>query len=254
MLDTIHYSDLFELCETLDDDSVDMILCDLPYGVTACEWDVRIPMEPMWEQFKRVIKSRGAIVLTATEPFASMLRMSNLGMYKYDWVWDKITGKGHLVAKIRPLQQHEYILVFGKGAINYNPIMRRRLKSERATEGRRTQIMGGETTNYSVIRFDYYPKTLLTISNRQSIHPTQKPVKLFEYLIKTYTQPGEVVFDPCVGSGTTALAAIKSGRHYICGDSSEEYVEIARQRIMDSDPYQATKIDNTYTQLSLFEA
>ncbi len=267
-LDTIHHSDLFDLCDTLDDASMDMILCDLPYGVTACEWDVRIPIEPMWEAFQRIIKPRGAIVLTATEPFASMLRMSWLKGYKYDWVWDKKTATGGALAVHRPMRAHEMILIFGSSYGDYFPQMETLTKYEidkmrkhdflcnAPSVGGASNISKGYTHGKrkhprSVIRINGI--TPVSQEKQNSRHPTQKPVALFEYLIKTYTQPGELVFDPCVGSGTTAIAARNTGRHYIVGDMMEEYVDIARTRIQNTDPYQATVIDDKHTQLSLFE-
>jgi site-specific DNA-methyltransferase (adenine-specific) len=254
---TIQHIEFFELCEQMPDESVDMILCDLPYGTTACSWDSIIPMEPMWQAFKRIIKPRGAIVLTATEPFASRLRMSNLDMYKYDWVWDKVTARGLQIAKYRPMQQHEQVLCFAINSPSYYPIMVKRVKPVKG------KIYGMSNTfqiknNDGVIRTynEKYPKSILKFqgANIGYLHPTQKPVSLFEYLIKTYTQAGELVFDPCVGSGTTAVAARNTGRDYICGDFTREYVDMARERVRNSDPFKASIDKKTgVKQLSLFE-
>jgi site-specific DNA-methyltransferase (adenine-specific) len=188
----------------------------------------------MWERFKRVIKPRGAIVLTASQPFTSALVMSNVAMFRYEWVWDKALPGNFLLAQSQPMKIHENTLVFGIETPNYYPEMR---KGIRRTKG------GGISNLWSMsltstINDSYYPRSIIEFPNTDRInisHPTQKPVALFRYLIRTYTQPDDVVLDPCVGSGTTALAAREEQRHWICGDSSAEYVEVARKR-MDA-PY-----------------
>jgi len=237
---SVHHSDIFDLCAQLPDASVDMILCDLPYGVTACEWDVRIPVEPMWQAFKRVIKPRGAIVLTATNPFAAELIMSNLEWFKYEWVWDKKHAGNFLTVHIKPLMVTEYALVFSSQSVSYYPQLRRGRMRTKGGGGlcRVNGLFPQKTVNNL-----YHPTNILVFSNaaKSGLHPTQKPVALFEYLIRTYTQPGEVVFDPCVGSGTTAIAARKCGRQFIVGDMLEEYVEITRERL--AEPYTIDMFD-----------
>jgi site-specific DNA-methyltransferase (adenine-specific) len=225
--------DCLEIMPNFPDKSVDMILCDLPYGTTACKWDTIIPFEPLWEQYKRIIKDNGAIVLTASQPFTSALVMSNIKDFKYCWTWDKTTAKGHLVAKIRPMQQTEDILVFGKNKINYYPQMvdRPKNKIETTSERKRTEIMGGESKNYTKKYTQWYPKTLLTFKTERGLHPTQKPVALFEYLIKTYTNEGDLVLDNCAGSGTLGIAAINTKRNYILIEKDEHYCEVAKKRI-----------------------
>ncbi len=244
-LNSINHTDLFTLCDGLPDASVDMILCDLPYGTTACAWDTVIPFEPMWERFKRVIKPRGAIVLTASQPFTSALVMSNPGMFRHEWIWDKKRATGGANAAIAPMKAHESVLVFSKQAAQYNPqmgnweniaLMRKKpafvAKSQTHSHG--DYYAAGRDEKVARGR---YPDSLLRIpalgswDSERTGHPTQKPVALFRYLIRTYTQPGELVLDPCVGSGTTALAAREEGRTYICGDSSAEYVEVAQKRL-----------------------
>ena len=226
--------DCLKVMQNIPDNKIDMILCDLPYGTTACKWDTIIPFEPLWEQYKRVIKKGGAIVLFGNEPFASALRMSNIKEYKYDWVWNKITARGHLVAKIRPMQQSESISVFGKGKINYYPIMEERDKPITGTEGKRTDIMGGISTGYTKVYTHKYPKTLLTFKPVYGgLHPTQKPVELLEYLIKTYTRDGEIVLDNCMGSGSTGVAAINCNRKFIGIELDENYFNIAKNRIIE---------------------
>jgi site-specific DNA-methyltransferase (adenine-specific) len=233
---TIHEADLFDLCAQLDAGSVDMILADLPYGTTACSWDTVIPFEPMWAAFKRIIKPRGAIVLTASQPFTSALVMSWPQGFRYEWIWRKSRGTTFALADVMPLRTHESVLVFGKQTPHYEPIM---LMGERyKTRKNGAGTMGGSRINADDRTLEWrnerFPNSVIDVmSLRQQdvLHPTQKPVALFEYLIRTYTQPGELVFDPTAGSGTTAVAARQTGRDYIVGDSSPEYVAIMRERL-----------------------
>jgi len=226
--------------QNIADNSIDCIICDLPYGTTACKWDSVIPFDAMWEQLNRIIKPNGAIVLFGSEPFSSALRMSNIKNYKYDWVWNKVTARGHLIAKIRPMQQNEAISVFGKGRIMYNPIMTKKNPKnirKNISESKRTDIMGGETTNYKREGSDTnYPKTIITLNALHTTkckHPTQKPVALMEYLIKTYTNEGETVLDFTMGSGTTGVACVNLNRDFIGIEMDEEYFNIAKKRIKD---------------------
>jgi len=232
--------DCLEVMKDIEDESIDMILCDPPYGATACRWDSIIPLEPMWEQLNRVIKPNGAIVLFGSEPFSSALRMSNIKNYKYDWVWDKHIPAGMGYAKYRPMQQTECISVFTKNGDKtiYNKQMVKRDKPIKA---------GGNnisTNVYSGFKdigkkeykktYDYKnPVTLIKFNKiRQgSIHPTQKPVALFEYLIKTYTNEGDTVLDNCMGSGTTGVACKNLSRDFVGIELDEHYFEIAKARI-----------------------
>jgi len=232
----IYCGDCLEVMKDIPDKSIDMILCDLPYGTTACKWDTIIPFEPLWKQYKRIIKDNRAIVLTASQPFTSALVMSNPKMFKYCWIWDKTTAKGHLVAKIRPMQQTEDICVFGYGKINYFPQMINRIKSVKSFEAKRTEIMGGESNGYKKEYTKWYPKTLLIFKTERSLHPTQKPVALFEYFIKTYTNEGDLVLDNCVGSGTTLVACKELNRKGIGIEISKEYCDIAVQRLKNTTP------------------
>lgn len=233
----LYKGDCLELMKDIPDKSIDMILCDLPYGTTACKWDVVIPFETLWEQYNRIIKDNGAIVLFGSEPFSSQLRMSNLKNYKYDWVWDKVVGKGHLVAKIRPLQRTENIMIFGKGKVNYYPIMQDRPieKCCIGKEGKRTEIVGGTKKEQEYKMYNtYYPTNLLSFNNhnpRKKVHPTQKPVELLEYLIKTYTNENELVLDNCMGSGSTGVACKHTNRKFIGIELDDNYFEIAKKRI-----------------------
>jgi len=221
----------------IPDGSVDMILCDLPYGTTACKWDTIIPFEPLWEQYNRVIKKNGAVVLFGSEPFSSVLRMSNIKNYKYDWIWKKSRKTGHLNAKKRPMLNSENISAFYKKQPTYNPqgvvecdIIKKN------TKGRKSANVFGDTLKDSHHQeLTNYPARIIEFNNEHNVgsHPTQKPVALFEYLIKTYTNEGETVLDNCAGSFTTAIAALNTNRKYICMEKEQEYFEIGEKRIKD---------------------
>ena len=236
-INKIHHGDCLELMQDIPDGSVDMILCDLPYGTTACKWDSIIPFEPLWEQYERIIKDNGAIVLTGSQPFTSNLIMSNTKLFKYALVWDKKKPSSALHAKIQPLRVHEDILVFGKKKTTYNPQMRKgKPRVDKKAIIKNGEAFGGKEIerNYENKEGLYYPKSIIEISNanqKGKVHPTQKPVPLFEYLIKTYTNEGEVVLDNCIGSGTTAIAALNTGRFFIGIEKEKEYVDIANKRI-----------------------
>ena len=211
-------------------------------GTTNCKWDSVIPFEPMWEQLNRIIKPNGAIVLFGSEPFSSALRMSNIKNYKYDWTWDKVTARGHLVAKKRPMQQTECISVFG--GLNYYPQMVKRpldkIEVRKITEYARTETMGGVKGNAPTNKVydEWYPKTVIQMSNAgssvKSVHPTQKPVALLEYLIKTYTLEGETVLDNTMGSGSTGVACVNTKRNFIGIEKDDKYFEIANKRIEEA--------------------
>lgn len=229
--------DCLELMKDIPDGSVDMILADLPYGTTACKWDTIIPFEPLWEQYKRIIKPNGAIVLTASQPFTSALVMSNPKMFKYEWIWGKGRGTGFQVVKYKPLVSHENILIFGKGSIKYNPQMRERLKPRISkNKGTTRQMLVSNGKEYQATKplNKKYPITELQFpNNNQSdkVHPTQKPVALFEYLIKTYTNEGDLVLDNVAGSGTTGVACQNLNRNFILMEQEPEYVEIIKKRL-----------------------
>jgi site-specific DNA-methyltransferase (adenine-specific) len=238
-INKIHQGDCLDLMKQIEDKSVDMILCDLPYGTTACKWDTIITFEPLWEQYKRIIKDNGAIVLTASQPFTSALVMSNIKMFKYCLIWNKNKCGSPGLAKRRPLKTHEDILIFSKGVERYNPQMEIGKPFFRKRSGKsRENNMGygfANNTQDIVNTGTRYPKSIINISRdfsaQQQIHPTQKPVALFEYLIKTYTNEGDLVLDNCIGSGTTAIACINTNRNFIGIELSPEYCEIANKRI-----------------------
>lgn len=249
LIGQVHLADCLDLCERVYRAGVrvDMILADLPYGTTACAWDTIIPFEPMWKAFKRIIKPRGAIVLTATDPFSATLKVSNLEWFKYTMVWKKTRGSGFINAKNQPISIHEDICVFSPGTVAncsprlmtynpqgliYAPYHKKRLKPMTAKAG---GFLGQRPSHVSEYDVEYinYPTSVIEFANpnNDNDHPTQKPVALFQYLIRTYTEVGQVVFDPTCGSGTTGLAATIEKRRFICGDSDPGYVDVARNRL-----------------------
>ena len=238
-IDQIYNEDCLEGMKRIPDKSVDMILCDLPYGTTACSWDTIIPFEPLWEQYERVIKDNGAIVLFGQEPFSSNLRSSNFKLYRYDWIWEKDNHTNFLNIKKQPAKRHELISVFYKKQPTYNPQM---------WEGKENHSVGNQIGK--MVEREYlggkfalketqksnlkYPISILRFKGEgrgKAVHPTQKPVALFEYLIKTYTNKGETVLDNCMGSGTTAIACLNTDRQYIGFELDEDYYNIAQDRI-----------------------
>ena len=223
-LDTIIHSDCFNILPTIPDHSVDMILCDLPYGKTAAKWDIILPMDKLWAEYKRLIKPRGAIVLTAVQPFTSLLVTSNLKWYRHGWIWDKRITSGHLNAKKQPMVQHEDIIVFAQMGVSYYPVVKWLDTPKAFYTGNGSVLYGG----YARIAREYtftYPTSILRIPQDRldHIHPTQKPVALFEYLIKTYSREGDTVLDNCSGSGTTAIAAYLHDRHWVCIEKDVTY-------------------------------
>ena len=229
--------DCLESMKTIPDGSVDMILTDPPYGTTACRWDSVIPFEPMWEQLKRIIKPNGAIVLFGSEPFSSALRMSNIKQYKYDWVWDKKKPGAIGIAKYQPLRYTENISVFYEKRCKYFPIMIEREKVKISRNYKRSEInhesLGAMTENKEFTH--KFPSNILQFSNasqKGKLHPTQKPVALLEYLIKTYTQENETVLDFTMGSGSTGVACKNTNRSFIGIELDEKYFQIAKGRIL----------------------
>jgi len=231
------HGDCLELMKDIHDMSVDFICCDPPYGTTACKWDTVIDFKLMWEQLNRIIKPNGAIALFGSEPFSSALRMSNIKNYKYDWKWDKKQCGNPLNAKISPLKTYEDIIVFNKH--NYYPIKEVRGKSrKKGGLYKQPDHTGKVDLNYSTINNEYYPTAIIEISNankRNKLHPTQKPVKLIEYLIKTYTNETEIVLDFTMGSGTCGVACKNLNRDFIGIEQDDKYFEIAKERIKNHD-------------------
>ncbi len=214
--------------QNIPDKSIDAIICDLPYGTTACKWDTVIPFEPLWAQYKRIIKDNGAIVLFGNEPFSSKLRLSNISQYKYDWIWLK-RPVNFLNAKKQPLRKTENISVFNTK--NYNPQnLIYKPKLNRRSNSTETNGTHGDS-NYS--EYTNYPTNVLEFIGERGLHPTQKPEALLEYLIKTYTNEGDLILDNTMGSGTTGVAAYTLKRSFIGIEMDEKYFEIAQKRIQD---------------------
>ena len=236
MIDLKH-GDCLELMKNIPDGSVDLVLTDPPYGTTACKWDSVIPFEPMWEQLNRIIKPNGAICLFGSEPFSSALRMSNIKNFKYDWIWDKRIPSGMSYARFQPMRQTENISVFCNGKTVYNPQMVKRDKPikkggnkyspsapiQACKEGKDFKKTYEYKNPINLIVFDKIRKG--------SLHPTQKPVALLEYLISTYTNEDDIVLDCCMGSGSTGVACVNTNRRFIGIELDDKYFEIAKQRI-----------------------
>ena len=234
----LYKGDCLEVMKTIPDGSIDAIITDPPYGTTACKWDSVIDFDLMWEQLNRIIKPNGAIVLFGSEPFSSALRMSNIKNYKYDWIWRKPKGTGHLNAKRMPMNDIETISIFYKKQCVYNP---------QFTEGKPYKSKSGKSSfdgygkdnrKGNDNKGKRYPKRLLefNVVERNTLHPTQKPVELMEYLIKTYTNEGEVVLDFTMGSGSTGVAAKNLNRNFIGIEQDENYFNIATERINKEEP------------------
>lgn len=253
----LYLGDCLEVMKDIPDKSIDMILCDLPYGTTACKWDTIIPFEPLWKQYKRIVKDNGAIVLFGSQPFTSKLIMSNLDMFREEIIWLKNKSGSGLQAKQKHIKVHENILVFSKnGKYTYNPekwlvdkkefltqrktfnevevgsnIYSKMIKTQKADDGTRNPI--------SIVscRVPFTPSKGKTYSNKDvdlRVHPTQKPIKLLEYLIKTYSNENEIVLDNCMGSGSTGVACINTNRNFIGIELEPKYYEIAKKRIFEA--------------------
>jgi site-specific DNA-methyltransferase (adenine-specific) len=229
----LRLGDCLEVMKTIPGNSIDMILCDLPYGTTACKWDVIIPFELLWKQYNRIIKPNGAIVLFAAQPFTSELVHSNIENYKHHWVWIKEKGTGFQVAKYRPMMKTEDIIMFSKKTVVYNPQMI--LRDKPITYKYPTvQSRSNPLANYknkTVVSNYKYPENTLFFKTERGKHPTQKPVGLLEYLIKTYTNESATILDNCMGSGSTGVACINLNRNFIGIEIKEEYFNVAKERI-----------------------
>lgn len=235
----LYYGDCLEVMKDIPDKSIDMILCDLPYGTTQNKWDTVIDLDLLWSQYERIIKDNGAIVLFAQVPFNIVLGYSNLKMLKYEWIWEKNRGTGHLNAKKMPMKAHENILVFYKKLPIYNPQMREGEAYVRKDCSKNKLNKGnyGKTKeSYTTInKGGRYPLDCLNFKVvERTVHPTQKPVALLEYLIKTYTNEGQTVLDNCMGSGSTGVACVNTGRKFIGIEIDKEYFDISKQRIEEA--------------------
>jgi len=247
-INKVYFEDCLEGMKRIDDKSIDMILCDLPYGTTQCKWDTIISFEQLWNQYLRISKDNSSIILFASEPFTSLLIMSNLSMFKYRITWNKVTVTGHLNANKMPLQQVEDICVFYRKHPRYFPQFKEKsqenLKSFVAKftgKEQNNNVYGNAKARKLSKNYDKrYPTNLICFpsksaecNGRNRIHPTQKPIALFEYLIKTYTNENELILDNCMGSGTTAIACINTNRNYIGFENNKKYYDITIKRIED---------------------
>ena len=224
--------DCLEVMKDIPDKSIDMILCDLPYGTTRNKWDSVIPLDKLWEQYSRIIKDNRAIVLFSQMPFTAELVHSNLNLFKYEWIWQKENGTGFLNAKKMPLKIHENILIFYKKLPTYNPQMRTGFKPYKCKQGRHSTNYGTyELGHITESNGDRYPIDIINFKKDSGLHPTQKPVALLEYLIKTYTNENDTVLDNCMGSGSTGVACVNTNRNFIGIELDDKYFEIARNRI-----------------------
>jgi site-specific DNA-methyltransferase (adenine-specific) len=241
--------DCLELMQTIPDKSIDMILCDLPYGTTACKWDSVIPFEPLWAQYRRIAKPNAAIVLFGSEPFSSALRMSNIKQYKYDWIWHKTRPTGFAQAKNQPMRDYENIIVFSEGTaihacqsknrMTYNPqgLVPCSIIKKQGKNGR-TDTCFSKRVSHKELHLQNktgYPRQVLSFaSESKTVHPTQKPVALLEYLVYTYTNDGETVLDNCMGSGSTGVACMNTNRRFIGIELDENYYHISKKRIEEA--------------------
>lgn len=236
-LNKIYNEDCLEGMKRIPDKSVDMILCDLPYGTTRNKWDSIIPLPELWKQYERIIKDNGAIVLTAQTPFDKVLGVSNLKMLRYEWIWEKTTATGHLNSKKMPMKAHENILVFYKKLPTYNP---QKTKGHKPVNSYTKYQEDGSNYGKTLIGIsgggstERYPRSVQIFKSdkqKEALHPTQKPIALFEFLIKVYTNEGETVLDNCMGSGTTAIACLNINRNFIGFEKDETYWNLANDRI-----------------------
>lgn len=244
---SVVFGDCLDVMKNIEDKSIDMILCDLPYGITVCKWDAIIPFDQLWEQYRRIIKDNGVIALTAVQPFTSLLICSNIEMFKYCWTWKKSKGSNFLHAPNMPLKVIEDICIFSFGGIKHkNESIDTRMKyNPQGTKKGSTFVKhnpntselkyhreshSNHTTGY-FYKLENYPTTLFDFKSDKGLHPTQKPVALFEYLIRTYTNENDLVLDNCAGSGTTAIACINTNRNYILIENNEKYYNIIKDRI-----------------------
>lgn len=236
LINNIYCGNCLEGMNWIETDSIDMILCDLPQGITQNKWDIIIPFAPLWKHYERIAKNNASIVLFGNQPFSSFLVCSKPELFKYEWIWEKDKATGHLNANRRPMRVHENILVFSKSSSVYNP--QKFIGVPCHTRGSATGTIG-KTTNYGkhigveTIGNMKFPLSIIKFNKEWGLHPTQKPIPLLEYLIKTYTTESALVLDNCMGSGSTAVACINTNRNYIGIELNPEYCKLGEQRILD---------------------
>ena len=230
----LYEGDCLNILPKLADNSVDMLLVDLPYGTTACKWDSVIPLDQLWKQYNRICKKNAAMVFTAAQPFTTILASSNIENFKYEWIWEKPQGTNPMNAKVMPLKSHENILVFYRKKPTYNPQMwySTPYSGFSSNVSKIGEVYGSQQSKHrDNPEGSIYPKTILKYKQEKGLHPTQKPVGLMEYLIKTYTNEDEIVLDNTMGSGTTGVACMNTNRKFIGIESDKKYFDIAKQRI-----------------------
>jgi site-specific DNA-methyltransferase (adenine-specific) len=235
----LHLGDCLDILPTLADNSVDMVLVDLPYGTTACKWDSIIPLDKLWKQYNRICKKDGAMVFTAAQPFTTILAASNLENFRYEWIWEKPQGTNPMNAKVMPLKSHENILIFYRKKPVYNPQMwySTPYSGFSSNTSKIGEVYGSAKSKHrDNPEGSRYPKTVLKFKQEKGLHPTQKPVEMMEYLIKTYSNEGDVVLDNTMGSGTTGVACVNTNRNFIGIEMEENYYKIAEQRISSTVP------------------
>ena len=245
-INKIYLGDCLEIMKLIPEKSIDMVLCDLPYGTTICKWDAIIPFDKLWEQYERIVKPNGAIVLTASQPFTSALLMSKPKWFRHEWIWQKNRGSNFALLKWQPFKEHESVLVFSKETANYYPI-----KEERSESGksRCAYTFNNKVTSETINNETFYnqdgerrsldenlrnPSSIQKFNTEVGLHSTQKPTALFEYLINTYSKEGETILDNCIGSGTTAIACKRTGRNFIGIEMEQKYFDIATKRINET--------------------
>lgn len=245
-INKIYLGDCLEIMKLIPEKSIDMVLCDLPYGTTICKWDAIIPFDKLWEQYERIVKPNGAIVLTASQPFTSALLMSKPKWFRHEWIWQKNRGSNFALLKWQPFKEHESVLVFSKETANYYPI-----KEERSESGksRCAYTFNNKVTSETINNETFYnqdgerrsldenlrnPSSIQKFNTEVGLHPTQKPTALFEYLINTYSKEGETILDNCIGSATTAIACKRTGRNFIGIEMEQKYFDIATKRINET--------------------
>ena len=229
----LHLGDCLNILPTLPDDSIDMVMVDLPYGTTACKWDSIIPLDFLWEQYNRICKKNAAMLFTSAQPFTTTLASSNINNFRYEWIWEKPQGTNPMNAKVMPLKSHENILVFYRSKPTYNPQMwystpYSGFSSDTSKIG---EVYGNQQSKHrDNPEGSRYPKTVLKFKQEKGLHPTQKPVGLMEYLIKTYTNEGDTVLDNTMGSGTTGVACVNCNRSFVGIEMDKKYYQISKER------------------------
>ena len=248
----LRLGDCLDILPTLPDDSIDMVMVDLPYGTTACKWDSIIPLDFLWEQYNRICKKNAAMLFTSAQPFTTTLASSNINNFRYEWIWEKPQGTNPMNAKVMPLKSHENILVFYRSKPTYNPQMwystpYSGFSSDTSKIG---EVYGNQQSKHrDNPEGSRYPKTVLKFKQEKGLHPTQKPVGLMEYLIKTYTNEGDTVLDNTMGSGTTGVACVNCNRSFVGIEMDKKYYQISKERISNAVPKLSQDIDTPLTRV-----